>query len=116
MLGPSLLDLEYLTNSTTSSVAAAFTWRYGFYIVGSLLTGPIVDSINECVVIAVALLTMGLFTALMPALRSLLGLYVTNAFFGIGAVVNSICKLYSFILLICDPSLQNEAQVAHIGT
>ena len=98
ILGPSLLDIEYFTGTTTKSVTTIFIWRYSGYLVCSLLIGPVIDRINEYFLIGVSFIGMAMAAALTPWWRHLTIFYVTFTIGGMSSCMGSISMFHYFEL------------------
>ena len=71
VIGPSLIDLEAITGSTTSELSTIFMIRGAMSVVGCLLIGPLLDYANVFLVMSVALFANAALYGAMPWCRSL---------------------------------------------
>jgi len=82
-IGPTLDGLSENSGSTTEQISILFTANALGYVAGSLLGGRLYGRIRGTAALAVALLSMALFTALIPVMGSLWLLVLVFAVVGI---------------------------------
>ena len=101
ILGPSLIDLGALTSSTTSQISVVFMIRGVLFIVGSLLTGPLLDRVNIYLLMGMALVANGALYASVPwctSLAAMLGVLSVPEFFNAATTMGNIRFLQIEIL------------------
>lgn len=71
ILGPSLVDLETITSSTTARISTVFMIRGCLSILGSLVGGSLVDRVNVYLLLGAALFANAALYGAVPWCRSL---------------------------------------------
>ena len=64
--GPTLLDLQMITNTTTEEITRIFTGRSVGYLAGSILSGVLFDKFNQDCLLSFALILTAVGTACAP--------------------------------------------------
>ena len=79
-------------------MSTLFIWRHGGYLIGSLLSGPVVDRFNEYFLIGLSFVLMAICVAISPWWPKIA---VFSVMYAIGGLANCICVMceYFFKLL-----------------
>ena len=78
LVGPTLPDLALVTDTTPEKMSVLFTWRACLSIVGSLLTGQVLDRVDGAVVMATVLLLQAIPAAVTPWIPHMVALCAVN--------------------------------------
>ena len=80
-----MLDLELLTNTSTSQVAVTFTFNMLGSLVGAPVGGLILSKINNHLYMAATTLMCGLTMPTLPWARSFLSMSILTTLIGVSA-------------------------------
>ncbi|XP_052094397.1 sodium-dependent glucose transporter 1-like [Mytilus californianus] len=113
-LGPSLLDLQEITDSTLEEASLFVTATFIGYLCGALISGGIFERMNAFLIILISLLLMASTTAAIPFCVMYEVMVLMHVFKGIGAGLLDAAGNSVFILKFReDKSARSYMQTLH---
>lgn len=93
--GPTLLDLQLLTNSTLSQITYILSSRSAGYAIGSIVGGILIDFVDQQLVLIFSLLITCVSLSAVPWISSLWGIIITFGINGIfSGAIDSVSNIW----------------------
>ena len=83
ILGPTLLDLQRRTGTSTKEISFVFTTRSTLGLIGAILAGFLIDRLNHWMLLSVVMVICGVAYIVIPYMRYLSLLCIVTAIGGV---------------------------------